>query len=158
MNIPKQLANKLWLFTTVTVLLAPVVVAIFHLQRDRDITDSAPLDPSCDLHQETCDSRFADGSKVSLSITPRPIKGLKPLQIQVRTEGIEAQSVEVDFSGADMNMGYNRPQLRQESAHHYSGTWVLAVCALDRMAWEATILIKTDKGVKAAPFRFEISR
>ena len=142
---------------TVVVLLVPVAVAIFHLKRNSDTTVSAALDHSCDLHQGTCQSLFPGGSRVSLSIEPRPIKGLKPLQIQVQTEGIKTQSVEVDFRGIGMNMGYNRPKLKRESEGNYSGTWVLAACALERMFWEATVLIKNDQGVMSAPFRFEVT-
>ena len=112
--------HKIWLAATVLILLVPITVIFFHLQGNGDIAEIAPLDPSCDLHQTSCQSKFSDGSKVSLSIQPRPIKGLKPLQIQVQTEAIEAQSVEVDFRGLGMNMGYNRPQLKKRSAEQYS--------------------------------------
>jgi len=157
MNYQKQRKHDTWLYASVIILLVPVAVVIFHLKNDSDIMASAPLDPSCNLHQGSCQSLFPDGSKVTLSISPRPIKGLKPLQIQVQTEAIEAQSVAVDFIGLDMNMGYNRPKLKQESVGQYSGTWVLGSCALERMSWEATILISTSEGVKAAPFRFEVT-
>jgi hypothetical protein len=141
----------------VIVLLVPVIAVIFHMPSDRDMSYTARLDPSCDLHQGICHSLFPDGSKVSLSISPRPIEALKPLQIQVLMEGVEAQSVEVDFRGVDVNMGYNRPRLKQESMGQYSGTWVLAACALERMNREATILIRTDEGILAAPFRFKVT-
>ena len=63
----------------------------------------------------------------------------------------------VDFRGVDMNMGYNRPQLKAVAAGQYAGTWVLASCGLEHMVWEATVLIETAKHKMAAPFRLETS-
>lgn len=158
MTISEQHINKAWIYATLIILLIPVALVIVHMQSDNNIFITALLDPSCDLHQTECQSQFPNNGKISLAISPRPIRGLKPLQIQVQTDGIEAQSVMVDFRGLGMDMGYNRPQLNKISAGHFSGTWVLASCALERMAWEATVLIRTNKGIMAAPFRFEIIR
>jgi hypothetical protein len=57
-----------------------------------------------------------------------------------------------------MNMGYNRPKLEPADEGRFSGTGVLSVCVLDRMTWEATVLASTDRGIMAAPFRFETMR
>jgi hypothetical protein len=67
------------------------------------------------------------------------------------------QSVTVDFRGVNMNMGYNRPQLKAVAPGQYAGTWVLASCGLERMVWEATVLIETSKIKMAAPFPLETS-
>lgn len=158
MNVSVQSSPKVWVILALIVLSVPVAVLLFYIQNQGGITDSAPIDPSCDLNKTTCQSQFSDGSRVSLSITPSPIIGLTPLQIQVETHGIEADSVEVDFSGVGMNMGYHRPVLKQVMPGRYTGTWVLAVCTLERMSWEATVLIDTKDGTRAAPFRFDVIR
>lgn len=143
-------------------LVAAVAVAAIHIWSqmtgDSEITASAPLDPSCDIQQETCHALFPDGSRMTLSISPRPIQALKPLEIQVTTEGLDPQAVEVDFRGLGMNMGFNRPHLEKQAEGHYSGSGMLAICVTDRMSWEATVLARTDDGVMAAPFRFDTIR
>jgi len=153
----KQDKPQVWLYVTIVILLIPLAVTVYLSSKDSDIDATAPLDPSCDLHRGPCQSIFPHGGKVSLSIEPRPIQTLKPLQLRVQTEGIEAKSVQVDFRGVDMNMGYNRPQLKEVAPGEYTGTWVLASCGLERMVWEATVLIETAGYKMAAPFRLETS-
>ena len=147
---------------SVVALMAAVAVAAVQIWSrmtgDSEITAMAPLDPSCDIQTGPCEALFPDGSRVSLSISPRPIQALKPLEIQVTTRGMDAQAVEVDFRGLGMNMGYNRPRLQKEADGQYSGSGMLAICVMERMAWEATVLARTDEGVMAAPFRFDTLR
>ncbi|WP_303908571.1 hypothetical protein [Thiohalomonas denitrificans] len=119
-----------------------------------------PLDPGCDLTETACSSRIPGGGEVRLSVTPRPIPVMEEIHIEVQIEGVEARSVEVDFAGIDMNMGFNRYRLASaggESAD-FGGTGVLPICIRDHMAWEATVMIHSDAGLIAAPFRFETVR
>lgn len=120
-----------------------------------EITATAPLDKGCDLRQGPCVSRLPGGGTIELGIEPRTIPLLKPLQLQVRVTGFGAQAVEVDFRGVDMNMGYNRPRLTETEQGWFSGSAVLPVCVRAWMEWEALVLVHTDRGIVAAPFRFE---
>jgi len=63
----------------------------------------------------------------------------------------------VDFRGVNMNMGYNRPSLERIADDQYAGTWVLASCGLERMVWEATVLIEAGGKKMAAPFQLVTS-
>jgi len=114
----------------------------------------APLDPTCDLHRGSCVGVFPGGERVFLSIEPRSLPVMQPLAIEVRTEGLRADVVEVDFAGVNMDMGLNRPQLRGLSDHRFLGETMLPVCVRPRMAWEARVLVHSDRGLLAAPFRF----
>ena len=80
------------------------------------------------------------------------------MYLEVKTEGMEVDTVEVDFRGLGMNMGYNRPRLEKKTDGIFSGTGVLSTCILKRMPWEAMVLATTGEGVMAAPFRFETVR
>ncbi len=155
-----QITHKIWISGAAIVLTAIVAAAVMKVwsQHHRTIAVIAPLDPSCDLQQGPCPAVFTDGSRIILSILPQPIKGVTPLQLEVRTEGLDARSVEVDFRGLGMHMGYNRPRLERDSKGHYSGSGMLSVCVLDQMLWEATVLADTDGGIMAAPFRFTTTR
>ena len=86
---------------------------------------------------------------------PRNLPPLSPLRIAAQLEGIEAGSVEVDFAGTDMNMGYNRVALTESRAGHYEGKAMLPVCVRSRMGWEAKVMLHTSTGIFVAPFRFE---
>ncbi len=157
-----HMTHRIWMGASAVALVAAVAVAAIHIRSqmtgDNEITAMAPLDPSCDIQTGTCEALFPNGNRVSLSISPRPIQALKPLEIQVTTEGLDPREVEVDFRGLGMNMGYNRPRLQKEAEGQYSGSGMLAICVVERMSWEATVLARTDDGVMAAPFRFDTLR
>jgi hypothetical protein len=118
------------------------------------ISQSAAVDPDCDLRASPCISLFTDGARVRFAIEPREIPLVKPLRLQVRLEGLHADKVEVDFSGVDMNMGYNRVTLQPGETGEFSGEGMLPVCVRDAMEWEAKVLISTPQGLISAPYRF----
>jgi len=154
------ITQKIWMGATAIILVAVVVVAGLQIwnQTPKDILATAPLDASCDLEAGPCAANFPEIGQVTFSISPHPIVGLKPLQLKVQAEGMAAQAVDIDFRGLGMNMGFNRPRLKKISDGEYAGTGTLSVCILERMTWEATVLISTRDGVFAAPFRFETIR
>lgn len=119
-----------------------------------EVSVEAPLDPDCDLRAGSCTSKLPGGARISLAIKPESIPVIRPLRLDVKIEGIDADKVEVDLAGVDMNMGFNRVALEREGAGMFSGVGSLSVCVRDRMEWEARVLITTGKGVLAAPFRF----
>ncbi|MDP2752271.1 MAG: hypothetical protein Q8O31_06680 [Rhodocyclaceae bacterium] len=114
----------------------------------------------CDLHQGPCRAILSgeggEGGFLELSIEPRPIPFVKPLSVTVTFSGIDARKVDIDFSGRDMNMGYNRPPLVVESPNRFIGGATLPVCITGKMAWKATVLVENDQGQRiVAPFQFE---
>jgi len=119
------------------------------------VTATAPLDPACDLRSEPCTGRFPGGGSVRFAIEPRTLPPLSPLRVTAELEGIAARSVEVDFAGTDMNMGYNRVSLTETRAGRFEGTATLPVCVRSRMGWEAKVMVHTPNGIVVAPFRFE---
>ena len=109
----------------------------------------------CDLHTQACPVDMPGGGRIELSITPHPIRVLKPLQVNATMTGIAVNKVEIDFSGVDMNMGYNRQVLVSDGNGHYAGETMLPVCITDRMAWRLSLIIETDRQRIAVPFVFE---
>ncbi|MES9856184.1 MAG: hypothetical protein ABW166_06230 [Sedimenticola sp.] len=146
---------SLWLI--VGLLFAAVAgVAIYKVQPllNPKIVSLAPLDPKCDLRAGPCSSELPGGGRITFAIEPVALPLLKPLQLQVDVDDVEASSVEVDFIGIGMEMGFNRPVLSVATAGHFSGEGVLPVCVRDAMEWEARVLVQSDRGLLAAPFRF----
>jgi hypothetical protein len=118
----------------------------------------APLDADCDLRKGPCGAVFPGGGQVSFEISPRQIPVLEKLELRVRTKGVDARGVEVDFSGVDMNMGFNRVTLAPTGSGEFSGSGMLPVCVRARMRWEAKVLLHMDAGLMSAPFRFDAYR
>jgi hypothetical protein len=109
----------------------------------------------CDLRAGPCEAAFPDGGLVTFEISPAHIPTTQKLFLKVGTKGVDARQVEVDFAGADMNMGFNRVALRFVGPGEFTGTGMLPVCVRARMTWEARVLLHTEAGLMAAPFRFD---
>jgi hypothetical protein len=116
---------------------------------------TATAAPGCDLHRGPCSADLPDGRRIELSITPHSIPVVQPLSVEVTLAGLDPSKVEIDFAGADMNMGYNRRTLAASGARHFVGTAILPVCVTGPMAWRATVLAETGRERIAAPFDFE---
>jgi hypothetical protein len=115
---------------------------------------SATVEPGCDLHKRACTATVTGGGRIELSIAPRPIPMVMPLQVEVKTSGLEAAKVEVDFAGVDMNMGFNRPELAAAGPGLFQAEAMLPVCVTGKMAWQATVIVEAGRQRIAAPFRF----
>ncbi len=109
----------------------------------------------CDLHKQACHADIPGGGHIELSLTPHPIPVVKPLQVSATLSGIVANTVEIDFSGVSMNMGYNRNTLVANGDGRYTADAMLPVCITGRMAWRATLVVETDRQRIAIPFPFE---
>lgn len=115
--------------------------------------------PDCDLHAGPCQVALPGGGRLRFEITPHSIPLLKPLQLQVTVDGpTPVRTVEVDFAGVGMFMGYNRPRLEPAGAGRFTGEAVLPVCSWARMPWEARVLLHRPDGLLVVPFRFETRR
>lgn len=123
-----------------------------------DTVARAPLNLGCDLRAGPCSVAFPGGGQVQLSIEPREIPVMRPLRLSVELAGIEADQIEVDFSGVDMNMGYNRVRLVPLGNSRFGGEAILPVCVRERMTWEALVLVEAPAGLIGAPFRFDTVR
>jgi len=147
--------TALWMLVGL-LLLAVMAVAAYRIWPllNPEVSETAPLSSDCDLRAGPCSATFANGGKVSFAIKPRDIPVVKPLQLEVTLEGLEAQGVEVDFQGTDMNMGYNRAKLEPDGTGRFVGNGMLPVCVRYAMEWEARVLLHIDRGLLAAPFRF----
>ena len=120
----------------------------------KSVAQLAITNPDCELRDAPCRAELPSGGSIEFEITPRSIPLMEPLSLTVSVRDIDITAAEIDFVGIGMNMGYNRPQLKQVSSNRFEGSTILPVCVLQRMQWEARLLLETDKGIVMAPFRF----
>jgi len=155
----KRTLTVLWVSVALTALAAMAAAAygVWPLLFP-DIAEVAALNEDCDLRAGPCVSPLPGGGRVSLSIQPASIPVMRPLQLEVLVEGTAASAVELDFRGVDMNMGLNRARLDADPEGRFQGQGILPVCVSGRMLWEARVLLETDRGLVAAPFRFWTAR
>lgn len=111
-------------------------------------------DPVCNLQREACAVKLPTGGTVTLTMGTRPIPLVKSFEVEVATSGLSPARVEVDFSGVDMNMGLNRPELTARRPGSYVAQVSLPVCVTGSMDWQATVLLDTGGERVAIPYRF----
>ncbi len=152
--------QAIWMIGLAIFLLIPVVFLGLDVWKNTSVdpVETAYIDADCDLHKGSCEAIFKGDRKLIYSIKPRPIKPLLSLELYVELVNLGAQSVEVDFQGIGIEMGFYRPELSSRGNNIYTGSASLSVCTLDKMLWQSTVIIKTDKGTIVAPFRFEVDQ
>jgi len=121
----------------------------------QDSITSWPLVENCDLHQQACESSMGD-AVVNLKISPHPIPIAKPLGIELNIQNLKAKKVELDISGINMYMGYNRVTLLQTEPGEFVGTSMLAFCTNQKMEWQITLMIHLEDGSQVqVPYTLE---
>lgn len=111
-------------------------------------------DPACNLQKQACAATLPSGGTIELSLGAQPVPVVKPFAVQVVAKGVRPARVEVDFAGLDMNMGYNRPELKENGEGRFVGEATLPVCITGQMDWQATVLVEAGSERIAVPFRF----
>lgn len=150
--------NKKTLLDIIGLLLIALVVVVGYklsplLLPKSDLT--VMPDAQCDIQRQACRVDLPDGGSLQFSVGTQPIPLVKPFAMRVEVKGVSARRVEIDFSGVDMNMGYNRPQLHAQADGVFAGEATLPVCVTGQMAWQATVLVETSAARIAVPFRFQ---
>lgn len=116
-----------------------------------------PIVEDCDLHQTTCVAQQGE-ARVSLTFTPQPIPIAKPLQVEVLLDNMSTDKLELDISGINMYMGYNRVTLHADASQPnlFKGQTMLAFCTNEVMHWQITLLAHQPEGsVLQIPFKLE---
>lgn len=119
--------------------------------------DSIKLPPlPCDLHTGACIASRGN-QLLQLTLSPGPLKSLKPIEITVRLQHLEARQVMLDLQGVDMYMGLNQVQLIQDSERPemWRGTTELAVCTTGEMTWRASVYVDTAEQLYSTAFDFD---
>lgn len=144
-------------------LIAPVFIAslvIFGLsgceQSPQQDANLWPTAANCDLHTGPCTIEH-DGAKVTLQINPHPIPIARPLGVQLTLEGLNPSEVQLDISGINMYMGYNRVPLMSTKPNRWVGTSMLAFCTAEKMEWQVTVMLTENGKEIQIPFLLETS-
>jgi len=116
--------------------------------------DIWPLISDCDLHKQACQSS-QNQSTVTLNLQPKPIPIAKSFQVEVELAGLQADKLELDISGINMYMGYNRITLQHQGDGKYTGQSMLAFCTNEVMQWQLTLLAHQPNQVIQIPFQLE---
>jgi hypothetical protein len=109
----------------------------------------------CRLDRQSCEVALPDGGHMTVSLLPRPVPMMKPFSVEVRVQSMSLESVEIDFSGVDMNMGLNRFSLKDQGQGIWLAEATIPICVTGQMAWQATVMLRRGQQQIAVPFHFE---
>ena len=113
------------------------------------------VDAVCELRSSPCRATTQNGKSIEFSIAPEGIPLLQPLDVSVRLVGVNASSVEVIFSGVDVDMGTLVYPLTAEGEHHFRGGASLSVCSQRKMRWKAMVVMVAEGRSYSVPFLFD---
>lgn len=112
--------------------------------------------PSSYCMNASCEIVLADGGRLGLSLSPWPLKPMRPITALLQVTGSAPERLNLLINGADMDMGFNRATLRRQADGAYSGEFVLPVCVTGRMRWRFDVRLETDDGPPLARFLIDI--
>ena len=122
--------------------------------RPQFVADAAD---DCDLRVGPCTATFAGKGFIRLTLRPQDFSPSSALPVTVETGGLAVESVAIESTGRDMNMGLIRHEL-VGNAGTSTGELVLPVCVRRQMAWQAVVIADGSDGSYRARFEFEVSR
>ena len=154
---PKPNVNTQWLFIGLTALGLLALLLGRDLIEQTQQADSITIPPlPCDLHTGACLASRGN-QQLQLRVTPGPLESLKPLDVEVRLQQLDAQQVMLDLQGVDMYMGLNQIHLVQDEERDdiWRGTTELAVCTTGEMTWRASVFVDTPEHLYSTAFDFD---
>lgn len=111
---------------------------------------------TCNPAQQACVATLSNGRQIEFAIEPRPVRPLETMRVTVATPDPDIQSIDVDFKGTDMDMGYNRVKLAR-GQQGFSGQAMLPVCVTGTMTWTVTVLLTSATQRIAVPFHLVVA-
>lgn len=128
------------------------------LRDDADITWYSPA-PGCDLHSAPCSATLGDKGQLSFAVdVDGRIEALEILPLNVSVEGVETNTVKVDFIGRDMDMGLHRFMLDATGDGRFYGQGQVGICTQAVMPWRARVIVDTPNGRIGSWFDFDVIR
>ncbi len=112
----------------------------------------------CDLAVEACERALGDGSVLRLSVKPRPIELMQPLEVEVQHQGEGWTPLRLDITGLNMEMGLNRTSLMPDGEGRWRGETILPICSQRRMHWQAALVLQGPEEVVQILHEFHTER
>ena len=121
-------------------------------------TNFAKQEKNCDLHKEACSVTLQDGSNITLSIEPKPIPLMKPIELTVKTKDINLDKLDLKVFATNMNMGLIEKSLKKVNKNRYEGKITLPTCIVGNMIWNVNIIANKPTKSLGATFEFQTGK
>jgi hypothetical protein len=116
-------------------------------------------EPGCDLGRTDCSVEFPHHGTLSLDLGPRPLIANAPLAARLTVqEGPQPDSVVLELTGVDMDMGtWNFPLERSGDAV-FTGSLTLPACIRRQMRWRIEIQVAVGRNLYATALQMTVGR
>jgi len=152
------LLRLLVLFTLGTVAVALWYLTSYSLRGSDDVR-WYPEQAGCELSQGPCRASLGEGGSLVLDLGAEgEVRALEVLPMTVALEGVEADSVAVDFIGRDMDMGLHRYPLARQADGAFRGEGQIPICTEAVMPWRARVIVTRGDHRLGSGFNFEAER
>lgn len=138
-------------FASIIAVALGLTIGLSGCSQDEGAVTQWQMVTDCDLHTASCTAKNGDQS-VSLTINPHPIPIARPLGIEVNINNLQADKIELDISGLNMYMGFNRVPLKSTKPNYWIGTSMLAFCTTEKMEWQVTLILHHQDKQTQIPF------
>lgn len=146
------------LFTLGTVAMALWYLTSYSLRGGDDV-HWFPEEAGCELSKGACRAALGEDGRLTLDLGAQgEIRALEILSMTVALEGVEAESVVVDFIGRDMDMGLHRYPLTRQGDGTFRGEGQVPICTETVMPWRARVIVTSGERRLGSGFNFEVER
>lgn len=133
-----------WIFLSITAVSAVPVQAAE--------TDHLSM-VNCNIHEHAC-TRELLNSKVTLDISPKPVKAMTDLLFRLTLTGKQPEAAPyIDLGMPGMKMGPNQVSLQARSKGVYEGSGIIVRCPSGKRIWKAEVVLP---GIGIAEFIFNV--
>lgn len=110
----------------------------------------------CDLNKKSCLIDSSVFGKINVSLSPRPLKTNQEVTAEIEFSDNKFQDlkIEIDITGHEMDMGYNRPKLEMINQNKFHAKIIFPTCTEEVMSWKIIIHLNTPTHSEFYPFVF----
>lgn len=138
--------DKIIYFTGLIVVLVFCLGSFYYFNQDKPISIVRLPPLECDLQQGPCQLELPNGQHLELKVKQTHMPVLTNLQMDVKISQMPVKKMLIEFKGAEMDMGKYRYELLPQKQHNvFSAQTILPTCIEDKMIWNATLRIQTNK-------------
>ncbi len=109
----------------------------------------------CDLTKSSCEISLNSTQKISLSITPKDIVVMKPLDFIIKANQINEDFLDLKIYATNMDMGTQILSAKKIGKDKFNTKVILPTCITGNMIWNVDITSKSFHKNQAVKFIFK---
>ncbi len=152
--------KKFYILFSVQILAIILIVSFFLIDFERlgifeKNYNFVTQNDKCDLTKNPCTITLNKTQKITLSISPKGIPLMKPLNVLVKAKNIKEDFLNIKFYATNMDMGVHKLSLKRTNNDTFNTSAMLPTCITGGMIWNADITSGSFLQNKAARFSFK---